>query len=137
MYQALTTNEEAFERLSGLRVNEFEALYRDFATVWRKIEAERLSYAGRLAVTGAGRKFAINQRDQLLSVLIWSRIGLHPKSISKLLDVHVTTFARTRQRVLRVLTRLDMTIEIPDRKAYKEIEELSETYPELLQLSRQ
>lgn len=121
-------------RLSGLCVDEFESLYRDFAREWRKIEAERLSYSGRQIVPGAGRKFAINQREQLLSVLIWSRVGLHPQSISQLLDVHVSTFARIRQRVLTILDRLDVTIEIPDRKAYKEINELSETYPELLRL---
>lgn len=121
-------------RLSGLCVDEFESLYRDFAREWRKIEAERLSYSGRQTGPGAGRKFAINQREQLLSVLIWSRVGLHPQSISQLLDVHVSTFARIRQRVLTILDRLDVTIEIPDRKAYKEINELSETYPELLRL---
>jgi hypothetical protein len=134
MYQELLANEEAFLRLSGLQVNEFEVLYRDFMAVWRKLKAERSCYAGRQVVSGAGRKFLVSPREQLLAVLIWSHLGLHPQSISQLLDIHVSTFARIRQRVLTILSRLNVAIEIPNRKTYKETNLLSETYPELIQL---
>ncbi|HIP73186.1 MAG TPA: hypothetical protein EYH05_17535 [Anaerolineae bacterium] len=130
----MTADEEALARLSGLRIAEFEALYHDFDVIWQVMQIERLNYAGRQTAPGAGRKYAVGRREQLLSVLLWSHLGLHPRDISRLLGVHVSTFARIRQRVLAVLDRLDVEIEIPDRNAYKEIDQLAEAYPELRHL---
>lgn len=132
MYQALMADEDAFTRLSGFRIVEFEALYGIFDATWKVMESERLNYAGRQAAPGAGRKFVVDRRDQLLSVLLWSNLQLHPQDLSCLLDVHISTFARIRQRVLAVLARLDVAIDMPNRTNYKGISQLAEAYPELL-----
>lgn len=134
MYQTLEYNDVAFTRLIGFRVAEFETLYHDFAMMWQVVQTERLNYAGQQTAPGVGRKFAISCRDQLLAVLLWSHLGLHPQAVSRLLDVHVSTFARIRQRVLTVLDRLGVEIQMPDRYVYKEIDQLAEMYPELRQL---
>ncbi|HRQ42423.1 MAG TPA: hypothetical protein PLD25_31290 [Chloroflexota bacterium] len=127
----MTADEEFFIRLTGFSIAEFERLYRDFEVVWGRLQAERVHYAGRQTTPGAGRKFAIHPREQLVAVLLWSHISLHPQAVSRLLGIHISTFARIRQRVLAALHRLDVEIAIPDRNDYQEIDQLTEAYPEL------
>lgn len=135
MYQTLIADEELFARLSGFRVAEFQELCQEFDMAWQTLQAEKQNYAGRQTAPGAGRKFVVEQREQLLSVLLWSHLELHPKAVSGLLGVHVSTFARIRQRVLNVLNRLGVVLAVPDRIAYKELTQLNETHSKLLQIA--
>lgn len=119
IYQALSQDEETFHCLSGLQVADFDALYEEFAATWSLLMVERHRYTGRLQPSRAGRKFAVTLRDQLLSVMLWSNLGLHPQDLSELLGIHLSTFARVRQRVLTVLYRMNMAIERPEPHQYQ------------------
>lgn len=134
MNQILSKNEALLIPVCGYDVVQFEALYRNFAEAWQAIESRRLGYAGRQTLRGAGRKYRCDIRIQLLSVLLWANLRLHPRAISRLLCVHVSTFTRIRQRVLTVLCQLNVSVDVPDRTAYRELEQLAEVYQELLQL---
>lgn len=135
MYQSLIIDAELFARLSGLQVAEFQGLFQNFDIAWHSLRAEKQNYAGRQTVPGAGRKFVVEQRDQLLSVLLWSHLGLHPRDISDLLGVHVSTFTRIRQRVLIILDRLGVVLTLPDRAAYQDLTQLAKIHPELLKIT--
>lgn len=128
IYQALSEDQETFHCLSGLQVADFDALYDDFAAAWSRLKMERRRYTGQAQPSRAGRKFAVSLRDQLLSVLLWFNLGLHPQDLSKLLGVHLSTFARIRQRVLAVLYDLNMPVEPPEPHQYQRIGYLSHVW---------
>lgn len=125
----LINNEKLLIQLSGYDRTRFEALYRDFEEAWQALEAERPSYSRRQISRGAGRKYIYNKREQLLFVLLWAHLRLHPQIISHLLCVHVSTFARIRQRVLTVLHRLNVSIDLPDRTSYQDVKQLTDITP--------
>ena len=131
MYLRLKENGKLFEQLIGYEVADFESLYQDFESMRLVLSQKRLDSPGRQNTWGAGRKHSCDQRDELLSVLLWTHLHLHPTAISQLLNVHVSTFARIRERVLTVLHQMNVRIKIPDRTVYRELS----CFPELLQLA--
>ena len=137
MYGVLSTDNATFIRLTGRSVAEFDQLYGTFAAAWRTMAAEQWHGVTRTVAPGAGRKFTVNCQDQLLAVLLWSHLALHPQAISQLLNIHISTFARIRQRVLTILARLDVTIPPPARGTYKVLDELVDSHPALLHVGKQ
>ena len=97
-YDALTRHPVVFQALTGVTVAQFDALHREAAA-----EQRRLSRAARRRAIGAGRRFALSDRDQVLLTVVWlRRYPLHAV-LGFLFGVEETTALRTVHRVLPVL----------------------------------
>src|SRR5579875_1948785 len=108
-HQSLSTHPSAFTSLSGLRLDEFEALYRDFAAAYARDRQASPTRTGqpRKRAAGGGSQFSQDGRTRLLMALVWLRayptyevlgffFGLHRGNAQKgVVDVLDTLAAHT------------------------------------------
>ena len=73
-YEHLKQFPSVFKSVTGLRVAEFDELWREMTP--RLVEAEwaRLERAERQRVIGAGHPFELAARDQVLLSVVWRRV---------------------------------------------------------------
>ncbi len=72
-YHRLTTAPTVFRAMTGLAVAEFDALVATLLPAYRAAEQARLLGRARHRAVGAGRKYALPARDQLLLAVGWLR----------------------------------------------------------------
>ena len=72
-YHHLTIAPTVFRAMTGLGVAAFDALAADVLPAYRVAEQARLGGRARQRGSGAGRKFALLPRDQLLLAVVWLR----------------------------------------------------------------
>ena len=133
-YNKLIKHASAFKSLSGLSIAEFEELYSRFEPAWQQAEAQRLSRPERQRAIGGGGDYVLNQRSQLLMVLMWLRIYLSTDALGALFELHKSTISRNCRRVLAVLYQISApTLRWPDPPTQgKSLLEAIQAYPELL-----
>lgn len=75
-FERLAARPSAFASLSGLTLDDFEALYQDFAAAYAKDRQASLTRKGktRQRAAGAGAKFSQDGRTRLLMALVFLRV---------------------------------------------------------------
>lgn len=133
-YNILIKHPAAFKSLSGLKIAEFDELYERFALAWEQAEAKRLSRPNRQRGIGGGGHYVLNQRSQLLMVLVWLRIYLTTDAMAALFDLNKSTISRNLRRVLKVLDEISAsTLRWPEPPSKgRTLAEAIQLYPDLL-----
>lgn len=133
-YAALSRHPEVFRSLTGLRVDEFDALVQEVGPRYQADLTARLARPGRQKAVGGGRRFALSVRDQLLLTVIWLRVYPTNEVLGYLLGVSDSTVSRVVARALPCLERAGCdTMRLPDpgRKHRRALCELLRDTPEL------
>jgi hypothetical protein len=135
-YQELVKKPRVFKSVTGLSIDEFNALFEKFVPVWVEQERQRLSRPERKRAIGGGRKYSLKLREQLIMVTCWLRLYLNTEAMGFFFGVDKSTVSRNCRRLLKVLRALgDETLGWPDppqRGAGKSVEQVLQEYPDLL-----
>lgn len=114
-YHTLTLYPVVFRALSGLSIAQFDALYVELAPRLAAAERERLARPARQRGMGAGRRYALADRDRLLLVVVWLRRYPINAVLGFLFGIEETTALRTVQRLLPLLEAAGLdTMRLPD-----------------------
>jgi hypothetical protein len=114
-YARLLRHPTVFRAMTGLDVPAFDALDADFRPRFAAAERRRLSRPDRRRAIGAGRRFELDARDQLLLAVVWLRRYPINAVLGYLFGVEETTALRTVHRVLPVLEAAGLdTMRWPD-----------------------
>ncbi|HVF03256.1 MAG TPA: transposase family protein [Frankiaceae bacterium] len=101
--------------MTGLDVAGFDALYADVVPRFFEAERQRLSRPDRRRAIGAGRRFELGPRDQVLLTVVWLRRYPINAVLGYLFGAEETTALRTVRRVLPVLEAAGLdTMRLPD-----------------------
>jgi hypothetical protein len=133
-YEHLKRHPQVFPKVTGLTVSEFDRLVDDLLPRYAAAEEERLQRPDRQRDIGAGRKFELDARDQLLLVIVWLRIYPTGDVLGYLFGVSAPTVSRIQARVLPLLEQTGhATMRLPDpgRKRRRQWSELLHMIPEL------
>jgi hypothetical protein len=133
-YNTLIKHPAAFKSLTGLQIAEFDELYERFAPVWEQAEAKRLNRANRRRALGGGGVYHLNQRSQLLMVLLWLRTYMTTDALGALFDLNKSSISRNLRRVLKVLDQISgPTLSWPEPPSKgRTLAEAVQLYPDLL-----
>lgn len=133
-YENLNQHPGVFLSMTGLRVSEFDQMYRDILPAYQAAEARRLDRADRQRAVGGGLSPELDARDQILLTVIWLRIYPTNEVLGYLFGVSDSTVSRIIHRVLPVLEqggRDTMRMPDPGRKRRKQLDNLLTDIPEL------
>src|ERR671926_339722 len=72
-YHSLTRSAAVFRAMTGLSVEQFDALAAEVVPRLAAAEQRRLQRAERQRARGAGHPFALSRRDHLLLTVVWLR----------------------------------------------------------------
>ena len=137
VYTQVAKRPAVLERLTGLKMKEFEALRESFSTHYdQQVIEPRVKAPGRKRAAGAGQKGALPEMaDKLLFILVYTRI-------SPLLFVQGLLFGMAESKactwvgvLLPVLDAAMGEIHVrPKRATGRSLEEIIEEFPELQEL---
>lgn len=133
-YRYLQQYPTVFLKMTGLRINEFDALIDDVLPQFAQGEHKRLERANRQRQIGGGRNPDLNGRDQILLTVIWLRVYPTHEVLGYLFGVSDSTVSRIIQRVLPILEQAGRdTMRLPDpgRKRRCSLDQLLQDTPEL------
>jgi len=133
-YNHLSDFPSVFQSLTGLRVSEFDELYKDLQGYYVEAEWRRLERADRKREMGAGRRFALSARDQILLTVVWLRVYPTYEVLGYLFGVSDTTTGRIVERLVPMLEQLGrdtMRLPKPSRKRRRQLDDLLRDIPEL------
>jgi hypothetical protein len=103
-YYSLCRYPRAFRSITGISVEEFRNLYKRFEPAWLDLETRRLKgRSNRQRAIGAGREYKLDDRDQLLMVLVWLRLYPTTEVLGYFFGLSQSTASRNSRRVLEVL----------------------------------
>lgn len=105
-YEEIIKRPSSFRNLTGISVAEFAELYQRFAPLWVQSEQQRLQRDQRQRALGAGRKYELELRSQLVLTLVWLHLYLSTETLGILFGVDKATVSRNTRRVLGVLRQL-------------------------------
>jgi hypothetical protein len=123
-----------FQKMTGLRLNEFASLLDDMLPRFAEAELSRLQRPDRRRAIGGGRQADLTARDQILLTLIWLRQYPTNEVLGFLFGVSDSTVSRVVNRIVPLLEASGKdTMRLPDpgRKHRKELPELLKETPEL------
>lgn len=133
-YEHLNQHPNIFLKMTGLRLNEFDALIDDVLPDFAQAEYERLQRPDRQRDIGGGRQSVLDGRDHILLTIVWLRIYPTHEVLGYLFGVSDSTANRVIQRVLPVLEQAGRdTMRMPDpgRKRRRSLDQLLRETPEL------
>jgi hypothetical protein len=133
-YEHLSQHPKVFSKVTGLTISEFDELVADLLSRYAEAEEARLQRPDRQRDIGAGRKFELDARNQVLLVVIWLRIYPTGEVLGYLFGVSAPTVSRIQSRVLPLLEQAGQdTMRLPDpgRKRRRQWSELLHMIPEL------
>lgn len=133
-YEHLKAHPQIFLRVTGLKLAEFDALYRDVETAFLTAEEARLARPNRQRAIGGGLSSDLTACDQILLTVIWLRLYLVHEVLGYCFGVSQPTVGRYIGRVLPILEQAGRdTMRLPDpgRKRRKQLPELLKDLPEL------
>lgn len=133
-YEHLSQQPKVIPKVTGLTVREFDTLVEDLLPRYVAAEEKRLQRPDRQRDIGAGRKFELDARDQLLLVIVWLRIYPTGDVLGYLFGVSAPTVSRIQARILPLLEQAGRdTMRLPDpgRKRRRQWSELLQMIPEL------
>ena len=123
-----------FQKMTGLRLNEFADLLDDMLPRFAEAEQARLQRPHRRRAKGGGRHADLAARDQILLAVIWLRQYPTNEVLGFLFGVSDSTASRILSRLIALLEASGKdTMRLPDpgRKHRKELPELLKETPEL------
>lgn len=103
---SLMREPDSFKKLTGIDLEHYWDLCRDLIPIWQQMENERLNRPGRQRAIGAGRKYNLDMKLQLLMLLIHQHLKLTTEATGKLFNVHKSTVSRNTRRVCHALSSL-------------------------------
>ena len=130
----------AFRALTGLRLEEFDALARELVpavAAAATAEQDRRRGRARRRAAGGGHPFSLSFREQLLLVVIWLRVYPTSPVLGFLVGVSHPTVLRTIGRVLPLLEQAGRdTMRLPGhgergRRSRRDLPDLLAAIPEL------
>jgi len=133
-YDYLHQHPTVFLKMTGLRVNEFDALIDDVLPQFVQAEHKRLERGDRQRQIGGGRGSELDERDQILLAVVWLRVYPTQEVLGYLFGVSDSTVSRIIQRVLPILEqsgRDTMRMPDPGRKRRRSLDQLLQDTPEL------
>lgn len=114
-YAHLTRHPTVFTAMTGLRVAEFDTLVTDLLPQHRTAEIARLSKRQRQRAIGAGHRFELAPRDQLLLTVVWLRTYPTHEVLGYLFGVSDSTVSRLVARWVPLLAAAGKdTMRMPD-----------------------
>lgn len=134
-YDELIRQPAVFQKMTGLRVKEFDQLWTDIQTAFVQAEEKRLEKADRQRAIGGGLPTELNGRDQLLLTVIWLRTYPTYDVLGYLFGVSQPTVGRYVDRMLPVLEQAGLdTMRMPDpgKKHRHSLNELLQAIPDLV-----
>ena len=135
-YEEIIQHPSSFRNLTGISVAEFRQLYTQFVPLWEQSEQRRLQREKRARAIGAGRKYELELRSQLVLTLVWLHLYLTTETLGLLFGVDKATVSRNTRRVVGVLRQLgEDTVwwhEPPDKSEGKSLEQVLVEHPDLL-----
>jgi hypothetical protein len=133
-YQFLHKRAEIFQKLTSLRVSEFDGLWDQLQPKLTAARTERLGREKRQRAPGGGRHSALDQRDQLLLTLVWLRhYPIYPV-LGYLFGVSRAAVERYFLAILPVLEQAGydtLRYVKPTRKKRRNLAQLLDAIPEL------
>ena len=133
-YERLQRFPSAFKSMTGLRVDQFDALIADVLPRFHAAEAARLSRPNRKRAIGGGPGFDLDPRNQILLSVIWLRLYPIHEVLAYLFGISDTTVGRAIGRVLPLLEASGQdTMRMPDpgRKRRRSLDALLNDTPGL------
>ena len=123
-----------FQKMTGLRLNEFASLLDDMLPRFASAEQARLERPSRRRVKGGGRHADLAPREQILLAIIWLRQYPTNEVLAFLFGVSDSTVSRVVNRLVPLLEasgKATMRMPDPGRKHRKELDALLSETPEL------
>lgn len=133
-YTQLKLHPKVLHSLTGLRVEEFDALVDDLRPAFEQAHHKRLDRPNRLRAIGGGHPFALPMREQILLSVMWLRLYPTYEVLGFLFGVTHCTVSRLLDRTLPILAKAGKdTMRMPDpgRKHRRSFSQLLEDLPDL------
>ena len=127
----------AFRAMTGMQVDEFDALARDVVPSVAAAEQVRRSGRKRRRAVGGGHPFTLSFRAQLLLTVVWLRVYPTSPVLGFLFGISHPTVLRTIARVLPILEQAGRdTMRLPGhgqrgRRSRRDLPDLLAAIPEL------
>ena len=134
-YHELIRHAAVFQKMTGLRVKEFDQLWLDVQQRYAAAEEKRLEKADRKRAMGGGLPTELDGRNQVLLTVIWLRTYPMYDVLGYLFGVSQPTTGRYIDRVLPLLEQAGLdTMRMPDpgKKHRHSLNELLQAIPELV-----
>ena len=134
-YVYLSGYPQIFLSMTGLRVEEFDALVDDVRPLFAAAEVERLSRADRQRAMGGGVAAELSMRDQVLLSVIHLRQYPRQDILGYFFGVSQASVSRLLQRVLPLLEaagRDRMRLPDPGRQRRRHLDNLLAARPQLM-----
>ncbi len=134
IYDKLRRRPRAFRSLTGLSVDEFDALYGEVVDKIDSYDESRLNRRERERARGAGGQYRHDARNRLLMAMIWLRIYPTYDVLGFLFDLDKSNIGRNMTTVLAVLREaLGDEIQWPDKSQRKrKMVEFMQEFPEVV-----
>src|SRR5579859_372331 len=114
-YAALSAHPRVFQSMTGLHVEDFDALVADVLPALQQAEQARRRQRPRQRAPGAGPPFELTGRDQILLTVVWLRQYPIHEVLAYLFGVSDSTVSRVIHRVLPLLEQAGRdTMRLPD-----------------------
>ena len=133
VYEKLCRRPAVFRNLTGLRIEEFEALYQQMVDDMERYDETRLERSERQRAVGAGRRYAHDVRNRLLMAMIWLRVYPTYEVLGFIFDLNKSNICRNLKGVLTVLReRLGDEVAWPDQERRKQkMDRFMQEFPEV------
>ncbi len=135
-YENLSTRPAAFASLCGHSLEDFEALYQDFAAGYALDRQQSLTRSGkpRQRAAGGGTQFSHDGRTRLLMALVWLRVYPTYEVLSFLFSLHKSNAQRGALDVLATLEAHTVFVcERPakERQKLRSVQAVMDAFPEV------
>jgi hypothetical protein len=133
VYEKLCRRPAVFRNLTGLSIEEFEALYQQMVDDMERYDETRLERGERQRAVGAGRRYAHDVRNRLLMAMIWLRVYPTYEVLGFIFDLNKSNICRNLKGVLTVLReRLGDEVAWPDQERRKQkMDRFMQEFPEV------
>lgn len=133
-YEYLSRHPRVFRVMTGLNVEEFDALVADLEAPYAEAEPRRLQRPNRQRAIGAGRLFQWSFRDRLLATVVWLRRYPTEEALGYFFGVSDSSARRAVEHLLPLLEatgRDTMRMPDPGKACRKSVDALLQETPEL------
>ena len=135
-YDQLKKSPHSFQTLTGISITEFDELFVRFDPLWQQNERQRLNQRKRQRQIGAGRKYELDLKSQVVMILVWLHLYLSTETLGLLFGVSKSSISRNTRRGVVVLRQFGRNSvwwqEPPGKYDGKSLKEALAEYPDLL-----
>jgi hypothetical protein len=134
VYEKLCRRPAVFRNLTGLSIEEFEALYQQIVNDIERYDETRLEQGERQRAVGAGRRYAHDERNRLLMAMIWLRVYPTYEVLGFIFDLDKSNICRNLKGVLTVLReQLGDEVQWPDQARRKQkMDQFMQEFPDVV-----